>query len=165
MRTIRVLGAAFGALALLAVTAQPGLAACGDNPGDLAAVQAARADVASNCPCASAANHGAHVKCAAGRANFLASDDGGNALPKNCKGVIKRCAAKSTCGKPGAVRCCTTKNGVTKCKITKDATKCTQKGGTASGTGSCCSDADPLDKTATACSPSGAFLDLDGSLF
>jgi hypothetical protein len=156
------MGAAFGALALLAVTAQPGLAKCGDAAGDTAAVQAARTDVENNCHCATAANHGAFVKCAAGRANFLASDDGGNVLPKNCKGAVKKCAAKSTCGKPDAKTCCITKNGVTKCKITKDEGKCTDKGGTVGGVGhphsSCCSDSEPLTTDACNASPSGAFL-------
>jgi hypothetical protein len=151
------------AAALLVGSAQPSLAKCGDASGDLAAVQAARADIASNCDCAGAANHGAYVKCAAQRANFLTSDAGGNTLPKNCKGAVKKCSAKSTCGKPGAVTCCLTKGSTTKCKIMKDATKCTAKGGTVGGVGgghtSCCSNTQPLTTDACNASPSGAFVD------
>jgi hypothetical protein len=163
MRIRGLLGAGLVAGAILVVSAQPGLAKCGDAAGDAAAVQAARVDIAANCNCEDAANHGAYVKCAGQRANFLASDDGGNALPKNCKGAVKKCAAKSTCGKPGAVTCCITKGTKTKCKIAKDSAKCTAKGGTPGGLGhthsSCCSDSAPLTTDACNASPSGAFLD------
>jgi hypothetical protein len=126
----------------LVLAAERGFAACTDTT----AVAAARAQVATDCPCDTASNHGQHVKCA----GQVAKDRANNSLlPKNCKGAVKSCAAKSTCGKAGAVRCCITKGSKTKCKVQKDVAKCTAKGGVSSGTGSCCD----------ACSPSGAFLD------
>lgn len=97
---------------------------------DDAAVALARAEVAALCPCDGFANHGQYVKCARGVANALA---GTGALPNNCKGSVVSCAAKSTCGKPGFVTCCTTdQRGRTRCSIKKGADKCrAPKGGTA----------------------------------
>ena len=106
---------------------------------DAAAVAFARGEVATTCQCDGFANHGQYVKCAAGVAKLLA--DAGT-LPKNCKGSVVMCAARSTCGKPGFVTCCRTdKLGKTRCSTKKDADKCTApKGGTAcvSLLSSCC---------------------------
>ena len=146
------------ALSLLLASARIGLAAkCGSNPGDDAAVAAARQAVEDQCNCAGSTNHGQYVKCAAGVANERASADP-PLLPKSCKGAVKKCAAKSTCGKPGFVTCCVTKNNVTKCKLKKDAAACTAKGGVAGGCSSCC-DACPTPGSGPSCSPSGAFVD------
>jgi hypothetical protein len=146
-------------LSLLLAPASVGWAArCGSNPGDAAAVAAARQEVEDTCDCAGSTNHGQYVKCAAGVANARASADP-PLLPKTCKGAVKRCAAKSTCGKPGFVTCCVTKNNVSKCKLKKDAAACTAKGGVTSGCTSCC-DACPAPGSGPSCSsPSGAFLD------
>jgi hypothetical protein len=134
---------------LLVVAAAPSaFAKCGDDPGDEAAVAAARAQAEIDCPCATATNHGQYVKCVAQVAKERSKADP-SLLPKNCKGVVKKCAAKSTCGKPDAVHCCVTKGNKTKCKLAKDVAKCTAKSGVSTGPGSCCD----------ACSPSGAFLD------
>jgi hypothetical protein len=115
---------------LLGVLADGAVAKCGDNIGDDAAVAATRAQVEAQCPCAAATNHGAYVKCAKGVINAAVAND---TLPTQCKGEVRRCAAKSTCGRPGAVTCCRTNaKGVTKCSIKKDATKCrAPKGGSA----------------------------------
>jgi hypothetical protein len=106
---------------------------------DDAAVAAARAAVAAQCPCDGFPNHGQYVRCARGVANDLA--DAG-LLPRNCKGAVVSCAARSTCGKPGFVTCCTIdKRGKTRCSIKKDASKCkAPKGGTScvGQTTSCC---------------------------
>jgi hypothetical protein len=107
---------------LVGVLADGALAKCGDNIGDDAAVAATRAQVEAQCPCASATNHGDYVKCAKGVVNAAVAND---TLPTQCKGEVRRCAAKSTCGRPGAVTCCRTNaKGVTKCTIKKDAAKC-----------------------------------------
>ena len=140
--------------------AQGVYAKCGDQPGDEQAVIDARNQVATDCNCAGATNHGTFVKCAAGVANTRA---GNNQLPKSCKGIVKKCAAHSACGKiaSGAVTCCITKNAKTKCKIAKDASTCTTKGGhpTVDPTNtSCCSNTHPLTQDACMASPSGAFL-------
>jgi hypothetical protein len=149
-----------GVVALFVLVGAGGIghAKCGDNPGDAAAVAAARQDVEDTCDCAGSTNHGQFVKCAAGVANTRA---GANQLPKNCKGAVKKCAAKSTCGKPGFVTCCVTKNSTTKCKLKKSEAACTAKGGTAGTCSSCC-DACPAPGTGPSCSPSGAFLDPAG---
>jgi hypothetical protein len=90
---------------LLALVAAPGwaLARCGDEPGDAAAVAAARAEVEATC---------------------------------------KRCAARSTCGKPGFVTCCrTSAGGVTRCSTKRDAERCVAPAGGSACVGSvssCC---------------------------
>lgn len=142
-------------------------AKCGDNPGDDAAVLAARQQVQTDCHCDTSTDHGAFVSCAANVANSRSSlqPSDPNFLPKNCKGAVKKCAAKSVCGKSGFVTCCVTKGTTTKCKTKKDAAHCTAKGGTVSGTSSkgCASCCDvttcPPTPTGPSCaSPSGAFL-------
>ena len=47
------------------------------------------------CSCTEKANHGRYVSCVAHVVNDLV-DQG---LPTNCKGKLKRCAARSVCGK------------------------------------------------------------------
>ena len=135
-------------------------AGCGSMPGDEAAVIAARATAAGMCNCATAVNHGAYVKCVAGVANQLSSGTNPS-LPKNCKGAVKKCAAHSTCGKPGEVTCCFTSKSGPKCKNAKSATDCSGKGGTPTldpMNTSCCSNTHPLTDNACMASPSGAFL-------
>jgi len=135
---------------------------------------AAQAEIIKQCPsCDDASNHGRFVSCVAHVVKTLV-DDG--TVPGNCKGAVVRCAAKSTCGKPGFVRClfptdtcvvnpatglATCENNpalacVTdldcgaKCKTKSSSDRCTLHGGTVGGTGTCCA--------ACGGSPSGAFL-------
>ena len=127
-------------VAVLAALVAPALAAaaCGDAPGDVAAVDAPRALVATLCDCAGAPSHGAYVSCVAAVANLRV---GAGLLPASCKGAVKRCASKSTCGRPGAVTCCRTRQGVTKCKIKRAADRCTAPSGGSACVGlftSCC---------------------------
>jgi hypothetical protein len=136
---------------LLVATAQSGLAKCGDNPGDDQAVADARAQAEIDCPCASFTNHGQYVKCVGGVAKARSETDP-PLLPKNCKGKVRSCAARSTCGKPDFVRCCVTRNSETKCKMVKGNAKCTMMGGEPFGVGSCCDQCG-------AGSSSGAFLE------
>ena len=70
MRLVVHVLAAFG---LLLVAVGPGFAACGDNPGDAQAVAATRAQIAGQCDCAGANNHGAFVRCAAGVLSEMAT--------------------------------------------------------------------------------------------
>lgn len=126
---------------IAAIVGGPALAfgRCGDEPGDAAAVAAAREVVDTTCDCAGAENHGTYVSCAADVANTRARD---GLLPNSCKGVIKRCAAKSTCGKPGFVTCCRTgASGKTKCSTKSDAERCNPPAGGSACVGSftsCC---------------------------
>jgi len=154
MRTL-VVGLMAATLLLNIGTARAG---CGSMPGDEAAVIAARSAAASTCNCATATNHGQYVKCVAGVAKSRVT---AMQLPKNCTGAVKRCAAHSSCGKPGFVTCCITKNGNTKCKVVKDTATCSLKGGTPTVdpmNTSCCSNTHPLTENACMASPSGAFL-------
>ena len=56
------------------------------------------------CSCTEASNHGQHVSCVAHLVKQLSKDD---QIPTNCKGKLKRCAARSVCGKQdrGFVTC------------------------------------------------------------
>jgi hypothetical protein len=68
-------------------------------------------------------------------ANAVAS----GALPCQCAATVRRCAMKSTCGRPGRVTCCrATSSGETRCGISKSAEACVAKGGCAGGPASCC---------------------------
>jgi hypothetical protein len=140
---------------VLSLSAAPVMAAvdCEPNRCD-AAVQT---DL-GNCPCPESSNHGKYVSCIAHRVNQLARD---GVIPTNCKGKITRCAARSTCGKPGFVVChlpvdtcdlttftCTENPTQTcatdldcgfKCKIKSTDTHCTDLGGTVdTSTNTCC---------------------------
>ena len=129
------------ALALLLTTGQVGFAACTD-PG---AVTATRAQADGSCPCASASDHGQYVKCVAAVANAAAA---AGTLPTSCKGAVKKCAAKSTCGKPGFKTCC-----LTTCKLTKDEPTCLAKGGSVGACPSCCDACTPGGCTTTTTIP------------
>jgi len=48
-----------------------------------------------DCSCTEKSNHGRYVSCVAHAVKELV----GQGLPKNCKGKLKRCAARSVCGK------------------------------------------------------------------
>jgi hypothetical protein len=119
---------------LLLVPAGLAHARCGDDPGDAAAVDAARGQVATDCDCTGAPNHGTYVACAAGVARERIH---AHTLPPRCRSAVQRCAARSTCGKPGTVACCLPAPSDRKCKIT-DSGACTANGGCASTAPSCC---------------------------
>ena len=135
---------------------------------------AAQTAIAARCPsCDGADNHGRYVSCVARIVRELVAD---GTVPVNCKGKVVRCAAKSTCGKPGFVRClfptdtcvvdsvtllgtcaetptlaCVTDLDCgAKCKTKSSSDRCTARGGIVGGTGSCCATCGG--------SPSGAFL-------
>ena len=94
----------------------------------------ARAAVAANCDCDHATSHGAYVSCAAQQANATL-------VNPSCAGAVRKCAARSTCGKPGSVTCCVTKTTGTKCKVKRDAARCRAPNGSTACVGSytsCC---------------------------
>ncbi len=71
---------------------------------DKEAVELVSAELDARCPCDGGyRNHGRYVRCVARNTNKLFKEYG---LPSSCKRTIRRCAARSTCGKEGAVRCC-----------------------------------------------------------
>jgi hypothetical protein len=54
-----------------------------------------QARLEAECPCDGQDNHGSYVSCVAHIVNDLEAEG----LPTNCKGKLKRCAARSVCGK------------------------------------------------------------------
>lgn len=156
---------------LLCVVAGFGLIGVGgqalaDPPDCEPARCATQSGIESACPCFGvstgtvSANHGRYVSCVAHEVNKLAKSGD---IPNNCKGKIRRCAARSICGKEGAVVCliprpgtCDTTAGTcvesglpctsdaecveTRCKVKRSADLCMEKGGT-------------VDTTATSCCP------------
>ena len=157
-----VVSAALAASLVLGI-ARAGHAGCGKDPGDNQKVIDARAAAEQTCgPCASATDHGQYVSCVAGVANQRVQN---GQLPANCKGKVKKCAAKSNCGKPGFVTCCVTSAKGVKCKLKSSATKCTDKGGTVNANPSCCSFTQPITTDACNASPSGAFVDATAAAF
>ena len=140
------------ALSFLAFGAQRSDAKCDPTGADAADVARVRGLVADNCDCAGTPNHGTFVSCAAEQARELANN--------SCRGLVVKCAARSTCGKPGFVTCCRTKaSGTTKCSTKSSGDRCkAPKNGSACvsvGNASCC---DACTASGCASSPSGAFL-------
>jgi len=114
------------------------------------------ARMAEHCPCDGSMNHGHYVSCVGHYGNSMrkAGCRAGTAIR------MKRCAAISTCGRPGAVLCCTTIGGHcnagacsnkawlgcvtdadctrTRARITSDERACAAVGGVAAGFGSLC---------------------------
>jgi len=167
MAVIAVLGLAVGGFA--------GVAAAGGSPADCEAARCAvQAAINQNCSCTAATNHGQYVSCVAHQVNALARS---GAVPKDCKGKVTRCAAKSVCGKSGFVTCEIPKLGTcdpttntcvenpaiacvggvctlaTSCHIKSSAALCTARGGTVGTSPTCCA--------ACVSSPSAAFCALD----
>src|SRR6185295_1804403 len=89
-------------------------AACLDEPGGAAALAAAKAQVAADCDCEGAASHGAYVRCATRVAKERAT---AGLLPPGCRGRVRRCAARSICGKPNFITCCVPSVG---CQIVRN---------------------------------------------
>ena len=141
------------ALSVFFGLARAGHAGCGKDPGDNQKVIDARAAAEAQCHCATATNHGTYVSCVAGVANDRVK---AGQLPANCKGKVKKCAAKSTCGKPGFGTCCVTTANGPKCKLKSSADKCT--GTVHTSNPSCCSNTQPITTDACNASPSGAFV-------
>src|SRR6266566_6073731 len=117
------LGRVFLAAALLAFGQQRSFAACTD-PAAVAATRAAADQACTSMAmgCSTAKSHGEYVSCVAHQAKAAVK---AGTLPKQCKGTVVKCVAKSTCGKPGFVTCCrTTKKGNPACAITPHAARC-----------------------------------------
>jgi hypothetical protein len=151
--------ASLAALALLV-----GVAATARAATDCEAARCAAQSALEQCSCTGATNHGQYVSCVAHVVNGLAKD---GTIPTYCKGKIKRCAAKSTCGKDGFVTCQIPKVGscgtpctadptatccedattactvdtdcvVNVCKIKSTDIRCTEAGGTVGTATTCC---------------------------
>lgn len=106
---------------------------------DAEAVAGMRAQLEDQCHCATQTSHRAYVRCAA---RVVRDAVTASTLPRACTRAVKKCVAKSTCGRPGFVTCCrTTAAGRTTCSIKRSAVGCKKpKGGSAcaSTEASCC---------------------------
>jgi hypothetical protein len=148
--------------ALLVTVAVVGLSTAAYSQTDCEPARCAvQAALDAECPCSVAGNHGRHVSCVAHVVKRLAAD---GTIPRNCKGKITRCAARSICGKEGFVTCqipvlgtCDTVAGTcvenaallcttdaecvigSKCKIKRSAEQCASRGGTVGDSPTCCS--------------------------
>jgi hypothetical protein len=131
-RVVRRMRARLPLLVLLvAGAARVSGASCAPSP----AIDAARAEVAAACGCDTAPNHGTYLHCVRDVLRSLA-------LPGDCYGGLMKCAARSTCGRSGAVACCrTSASGRNACSIKPSADKCRPpQGGSACASAfeSCC---------------------------
>lgn len=122
------------ALVLSAPLTGAALAKCGDDSADAQAVAEARAQIEGDCNCVGATTHGAYVRCALG---VVKARVAAGTLPASCKREVRRCAARSTCGKPGFVTCCLG-GPEPHCRTMKDEATCTGKSGTGGACRSCC---------------------------
>src|SRR5438034_1024172 len=136
------IGAMMAGLSLVAL-AHSAFAACGDNPDDANTVAAARQAADSPCDCSTAKTHRSYVRCVAGAARAAVNS---GTLSEECKAQLLACAARSTCGRPSAVRCCRTDaSGVTHCQTVRRAAACrAPRGGSVcvgtTSNGSCAAD-------------------------
>jgi hypothetical protein len=103
----------------------------------------ARAIVSATCDCVEAERRGDFVRCAVETASAALTN-------QSCVSAVKRCASKSTCGRDGAVTCCTQKSSGMKCRVVRDAARCEAKGGTVSECTSAC-DGAPLPGSGPSC--------------
>ncbi len=116
---------------------------CDPGGSDAAAVTAARTDVAQHCDCSGFTSHKDYARCSAG---IVGSRVHSMQLPPQCKGTVQKAAARSTCGIPAAVSCCTTSaSGKAKCRIRKSEASCSTPGGGTACVGSYPSCADACD--------------------
>jgi hypothetical protein len=162
-RSMRTLSGLVAGVTLLTLGLTTRARACGGDPNDERAVINARMIADEQCAmqnkgCATAPNHGTYVSCVAAVTKSLVAS---KVLPKSCRGAVKKCAAHSTCGKPGFVTCCAnTPKGPT-CRTRPDAAACAARGGTLASdpnNPSCCSNIHPVVDNICVASPSGAFL-------
>lgn len=119
----------------------------------------------TECPCDGQPNHGQYVSCVAHIVNDLVAEG----LPTNCKGKLRRCAARSVCGKQerGFGTCTTYEYGTcvanegmpstcdtdptiectvdtdcvesSRCKLTRHLDRCEENGGAVNLAPTCCS--------------------------
>jgi hypothetical protein len=139
------------AAAGLAMPGGNGKGGCSDS--DLAT---ARALVDGSCDCATASSHGSYVSCSS-HAMKAAVDAG--TMSRACRRLVRKAVVRSTCGRPGFVTCCRTRDsGATACSVKSAPAACKAPHGGSACVASATSCADACSDTGCA-SPSGAFLD------
>jgi hypothetical protein len=143
------MGRVLGAAALLLFAAAP---VCAEIDCE-AARCAVREMIDAQCGCADAATHGGYVSCVARVVRELVL---AGTLPVECKGKVRRCAARSVCGKrPGFVVCdlpvrCPA-GTCSRCRLAPSAERCLARGGTVATRPSCCPSCGPA--APIACGP------------
>src|SRR5437870_13898952 len=104
------------ALGALLISTGPGQAACDPSTDpDQTDIANARAAVAANCDCSGATSHLAYVSCAGQQANAVL-------VNKDCASAVRRCAGRSTCGRPGSFTCCPSDSP--RCSIKRNGALC-----------------------------------------
>src|SRR5262245_303174 len=78
--------------------------ACGDLPGDAAALVAVRAEIEADCDCSSR-GRARYLRCVAKVTRAAVSN---GSLRGECRPLVQDCARESTCGRRQAVTCCRT---------------------------------------------------------
>ena len=90
---------------LMALAGRADAQAVTPTPVDCEAIRCqVQAAINTNCSCDDSSNHGRYVSCV----NRVIRESG---APAKCRGKITRCAAISTCGKPGFETCVRTRAG------------------------------------------------------
>ena len=122
--TGRGLSALFVSLALLAASAGVTLAACTSPqcPNDTI-VEPVRQMIAASCDCAGVSSHKQYLRCAK---EVMKGAIRAQTLPAECKRTVRRCEARSTCGriKSAAVCCVPKRQGRIKALVTKNENRC-----------------------------------------
>src|SRR5262245_2798199 len=121
MRAVR----AVVVLVLFAAFPPQATAACGDDATDAQTLAAAGAQGEAVCPCATALTHPAYVRCARG---VTATRLREGLLRTECLDVVRRCALRSTCGRPDLVTCCLPAAGHRVCRRVRGADRCLARG-------------------------------------
>jgi hypothetical protein len=85
------------------------------------AVDAVRELVAASCDCAGSKSHKAYLRCA--KSVIKSAVQAGN-LPRECRRTARRCEARSTCGREGAMVCCVPKKAGFKALVKGAGAKC-----------------------------------------
>ncbi len=121
------------------VTAGTSGAVCDSGGVDAADVATARAAIASACDCGGAPSAAVYKRCAKTAARDALANDG-------CLRTVVRCAAKSTCGRPGSAVCCRTNAaGVTRGSVVRTAARCRAPRGGSACVGTAASVCDACD--------------------
>lgn len=102
-----------GSLAALTILIATAGAAGAAGPDCSASIESFGAELAVACPCDSAANRAAHVRCVNAKLKEWSACTGTTKssrscgpLPRACVGKLRKLAARSTCGTDEAVTCC-----------------------------------------------------------
>src|SRR5688572_20079095 len=77
---------------------------------DASDIANARALIAANCDCSGTESRSDYKRCAKEQAEAALTNG-------SCASTVRKCESRSTCGKPGAVTCCTETSRGTKCKV------------------------------------------------